>query len=285
MEQTHPASGLLEELDLLQRPKAPDQSKPSRRSMLCHWKWKLVRFVDGIRRRRPHCVICIQIHQIDGLPPMMDGQVLVVGWKTKGCKGEHTLPIHVCQGNASFDEIFLHYCSRDVESALKSFTIWASLVDAADCDLGTFRVDLTQLAPADDSNSLLGGKTLSFVLGGLASGGALRLSVYCRMMEEESHDLNNLIGMYHGAHIYYGVLATSSCLTNQIVFCEKCRAKSGEEQMLLLPSRSGLPQELASNLLRPENSLPPIRPWLHYDRELDRRLCPSLGRRLWLHNN
>lgn len=121
----------------------------------------------------------------------MDGQVLVVGWKTKGCKGEHTLPVHVCEGIASFDEIFLHYCSTDFRSILKNFTIWVSLVDAADCDLGTFHVDLGEFAMVENLNSNFGGKSMSFILGGMASGGALNLSVYCRMLEEAQ----DLVGM------------------------------------------------------------------------------------------
>ena len=96
-----------------------------------------------------------------------------------------------CQGIASFDEIFLHYCSTDVRSILKNFTIWVSLVDAADCDLGTFHVDLSELAMVENLNSNFGGKSMSFVLGGMASGGALNLSVYCRMLEEAQ---DNIVG-------------------------------------------------------------------------------------------
>ncbi|CAL9071215.1 unnamed protein product [Musa textilis] len=182
MQKAEHGTRVLEELDLLEKPKVS----------FCFWKWKVkaLRFLDGFRRRGSHCEVCLQVHQIDGLPSAMDGRALVVGWKTKGCKGEHTLPVHVCGGVASFDEIFLHYCLTDVQSMLGSFAIWASLVDAADCDLGTFHVDLSEFAAAtEDSNSAaFAGKTMSFVLGGVAAGGALRLSVYCRTLENEAGD-------------------------------------------------------------------------------------------------
>ncbi|XP_018674143.2 uncharacterized protein LOC103980254 [Musa acuminata AAA Group] len=188
MEKAQHGTRLLEELDLLEKPKVSEPA--SRRNVFCFWKWKVLRFLlDGFRRRGSHCVVCLQVHQIDGLPSAMDDRVLVVGWKTKGCKGEHTLPVHVCGGVASFDEIFLHYCISDVQSMLGSFTVWASLVDAADCDLGTFHVDLSEFAAAtENSNSAFAGKTVSFVLGGVAGGGALRLSVYCRTLEDEARD-------------------------------------------------------------------------------------------------
>ncbi|URD74766.1 hypothetical protein MUK42_07927 [Musa troglodytarum] len=187
MEKAEHRTRVLEELDLLEKPKVSEPA--SRRYAFCFWKWKVkaLRFLDGFRRRGSHCLVCLQVHQIDGLPSAMDGRALVVGWKTKGCKGEHTLPVHVCGGVASFDEIFLHYCVTDVQSMLGSFAIWASLVDAADCDLGTFHVDSSEFAAAtEDSNSAFAGKTMSFVLGGVAGGGALRLSVYCRTLENEA---------------------------------------------------------------------------------------------------
>ncbi|KAJ0963643.1 hypothetical protein J5N97_028765 [Dioscorea zingiberensis] len=124
----------------------------------------------------------------------MDGRAVVVGWRTKWWKGEQTLPVHVCHGIANFDEIFLH-CrnAADVLSILKSFTVWVSLVDAVDCDLGTFHVDLSELlAMVEDSNSEFGaGKALSFHLVGDAHGGALNLSLFCRIIEEE-YDEDNI---------------------------------------------------------------------------------------------
>ncbi|RRT75938.1 hypothetical protein B296_00016148 [Ensete ventricosum] len=183
---------LLEELDLLEKQPKKVSGPASPRNVFGFWRRKVLRFLDGFRRRGgSHCVVCLQVHQIDGLPSAMDGRVLVVGWRTKGCQGEHTLPVHVSGGVASFDDIFLHHhCISDVQSMLGSFTVWASLVDAADCDLGTFHVDLTDFAappPAaaveNNSNAAFPGKTMSFVLGGVAGGGALRLSVYCRTLE------------------------------------------------------------------------------------------------------
>nr|CAD1820949.1 unnamed protein product [Ananas comosus var. bracteatus] len=164
------------------------RSKSSSKNVLFHWKRKLVGHVAGIRARRTRCVVCLQVHQITGMSPAMEGRGVIVGWRTKGCRGEHTRAVHVSRGAAAFDEIFLHYSRSDERAILRSFTVWVSLVDAADCDLGTFHVDLGELATVGNLNPKFGGKTMSLVLGGIASGGTLTLSVYCRMIEEENSE-------------------------------------------------------------------------------------------------
>ncbi|KAG1361426.1 putative 4-coumarate--CoA ligase-like 5 [Cocos nucifera] len=209
----HGALLLLEELDLLHKARNPPPEATSRRNVFRNWKWKVLDFLDDIRRRGSRCVVCLQVHQVGGLPSAMDGQVLVVGWKTKGCKGEHTLPVHVRQGVASFDEIFLHYCGTDVRSILRNFTIWVSLVDAADCDLGTFHVDLSELAMVENLNSNFGGKSMSFILGGMASGGALNLSVYCRMLEEAQ----DIVGQKQNKSKFFACLPDLGCLRSRSV--------------------------------------------------------------------
>ncbi|XP_020080051.1 uncharacterized protein LOC109703739 [Ananas comosus] len=142
------------------------RNKSSSKNVLFHWKRKLVGHVAGIRARRTRCVVCLQVHQITGMSPAMEGRGVIVGWRTKGCRGEHTRAVHVSRGAAAFDEIFLHYSRSDERAILRSFAVWVSLVDSADCDLGTFHL----------------------VLGGIASGGTLTLSVYCRMIEEENSE-------------------------------------------------------------------------------------------------
>lgn len=163
-------------------------NKSSSKNVLFHWKRKLVGHVAGIRARRTRCVVCLQVHQITGMSPAMEGRGVIVGWRTKGCRGEHTRAVHVSRGAAAFDEIFLHYSRSDERAILRSFAVWVSLVDAADCDLGTFHVDLGELATVGNLNPKFGGKTTSLVLGGIASGGTLTLSVYCRMIEEENSE-------------------------------------------------------------------------------------------------
>jgi hypothetical protein len=127
----------------------------------------------------------------------LEGRALVVGWKTKGSNGEQTNPVYVNRRSASFDEIFLHYCGFEVSENLESCFICVSLVDSADCDLGSFHVDLSDLIKAESSHSrssnsnskaTMGGKAMSFVLGGAANGGVLNLNVYCRMMDEDSRN-------------------------------------------------------------------------------------------------
>ncbi|OAY75831.1 hypothetical protein ACMD2_01406, partial [Ananas comosus] len=166
-------------------------SSGSRGSLLRSWKRRFVGHLAGARARRSRCVVCLQIQQIAGLPPPMEARAVVVGWRTKGCAGERTSPVRVAAGAAIFDEIFLHHCSTDVGSVRRGFAIWVSVADGDERELGAFRVDLSEFAAAGGSflNSSFGGKSMSFALGGVAHGGVLSLSVYCRMVEDEDHDI------------------------------------------------------------------------------------------------
>ena len=156
------------------------------RKMLSFWRCGGLGLSTEIqKRRRSRCVVCLQVHKIVSLPSSMDGRAVVVGWRTKWWKGEQTLPVHVCQGIANFEEIFLHCGNADVSSISKSVIVWVSLVDAVDCDLGTFHVDLSELAIVENSNLEFGGKAFSFDLAGAAHGGALKLSLFCRIVEED----------------------------------------------------------------------------------------------------
>ncbi|MQL73111.1 hypothetical protein Taro_005455 [Colocasia esculenta] len=190
----HPEAKLLEELDLLQRPRGPPEraaTPKQQQPYSCFRRWRRpLALLDDVRRRRSRCVVCLQVHQVSGLPPCMDGRALAVGWRTRGWKGELTLPAHVRGGSAAFEEIFLHYRNADVRSTLQDFTVWVSLVDAGDCDLGTFDVDLGGVAPAESSgNPKFGGKTVSLDLRGMAKGGVLKVSVYYRVIEGQIYEL------------------------------------------------------------------------------------------------
>ncbi|KAJ3672156.1 hypothetical protein LUZ60_006877 [Juncus effusus] len=190
-------ASLQEELDLLHKLNNHSPSNSGRKNLFHHWKLKLL---ESMKFRRSHCVICIQVQQITNLPSAVEGRALIVGWKTKGSKGEHTNPVYVDHRKANFDEIFLHYCGTEKsQSQLRSFMIWVSLVDSADCELGRFHVDLSELANNDQmssngnicSNSRFGGRGMRFTLGGMADGGILNLSVYCRMMDKDSQDVGD----------------------------------------------------------------------------------------------
>jgi N-terminal C2 in EEIG1 and EHBP1 proteins len=185
---------VLEEADFLQRPTEYSSGATSGRNLFRQWKDKLL---QGLRIHQSRCVLCIQIQHITNLPPSLEGCALVVGWKTKGSNGEHTNPVYVNSGSTFFDEIFLHYCAFEVSENLRSCFIWVSLVDTADCDLGLFRIDISDLINSESSHSrgsnsnskaTMGGKAMSFVLGGVACGGVLNLNVYCRMMDEDSRN-------------------------------------------------------------------------------------------------
>lgn len=166
--------------------KAKSSPEEQRRRRLRKGKWRSL--LAGLRwRRQSKCVMCLQVHRISGLPPAMDGQALTVGWRTSGWKDELTTPVHVRRGTARFEEIFLHYRSTGRRSTLRSFTVWVSLVDAGDGDLGTFEVDLGGFVFSGEGDPLFGGKTIILGLSGMAEGGVLSISVYYRVVEDGSH--------------------------------------------------------------------------------------------------
>ncbi|CAA7398981.1 unnamed protein product [Spirodela intermedia] len=170
--------------DLPQKAKSPPEEQ--RRWRLRRGKWRSL--LAGLWwRRRSKCVMCLQIHRISGLPPTMDGQALAVGWRTSGWRDELTTPVHVRRGTARFEEIFLHYRSTGRRSTLRSFTVWVSLVDAGDGDLGTFEVDLGGVVFSGDGDALLGGKTVILGLSGMAEGGVLSISIFYRVVEAGAH--------------------------------------------------------------------------------------------------
>ncbi|KAF7003742.1 hypothetical protein CFC21_085331 [Triticum aestivum] len=199
----HASSSLLpEELNLLQKARcSPDDGNGvvhnnngggGGRGALGQWKCRLL---DSLRPRRPRCVVCLQVQHVTGMPPAAEGRGVVVGWRSKGGEGEHTAPARVSRGGAAaFDEVFLHYFTAG-GSTLRSFTVWAVLVDEDSApgggDIGAFPVDLAEAAAAESSHPQFGGKALSFPLGGAAAGAVLTVSVYCRVMEqEEIHGAN-----------------------------------------------------------------------------------------------
>uniref|UniRef100_A0A0E0K6W4 C2 NT-type domain-containing protein n=1 Tax=Oryza punctata TaxID=4537 RepID=A0A0E0K6W4_ORYPU len=184
----HGSSSLVaEELNLLHR----DGGDGGRGGAgLGQWKCRLLGSLAGLGRpRRARCVVCLQVQHVTGLPPAAEGRGVVVGWRGKGGEGEHTSPVRVSRGAAAFDEVFLNYFVAG-GATLRSFAVWAALVDSASArggDLGSFPVDLTEIATAESSNPRFGGKALSFPLGGAVAGAVLTVSVYCRVMEQEEN--------------------------------------------------------------------------------------------------
>ncbi|KAL5213220.1 hypothetical protein ABZP36_024067 [Zizania latifolia] len=224
-QQQHGSSSLVaEELNLLQRARgSPDRGGEGRGS-LGQWKCRLLGSLAGLGRpRRARCVVCLQVQHVTGLPPGAEGRGVVVGWRSRAGEGEHTVPVRVTRGAAAFDDVFLNYFSAG-GAMLRSFAVWAALVDSSrgDLDLGSFPVDLAEIATAEGSNPRFGGKALSFPLGGATAGAVLTVSVYCRVMEqEENHGATN--GHAHaraerknkGKGSYASCLPDLSCLRNR----------------------------------------------------------------------
>ena len=71
------------------------------------------------------------------------------------------VPVNASEGTTSFDEILLHSCNVNSPGTLKSFNIWVSLVDAKECDLGSFHVDLSEMVSSGNLKSKFGGKAMT----------------------------------------------------------------------------------------------------------------------------
>jgi hypothetical protein len=178
----HGSSSLgAEELDLLHMATSSGEGT----GVLGQWKCKLLGSLGGLLPRRARCVVCLQVQRVTGLPAAAEGHGVVVGWRSKGCEGEHTAPARAARGAAAFDEVFLHYFAAG-SATLRHFTVWAALLDTdADGNLGAFPVNL---AESTNSPRWFGGKAISFPLGGAAPGAVLTVSVYCRVMEHEENN-------------------------------------------------------------------------------------------------
>lgn len=159
---------------------------------LGQWKCRLLGSLAGLGRPR-RAVRRVPPGAARHRPPRRrKGAAWWWGGAAGAARGAHVAGARVARA-AAFDEVFLNYFVAG-GATLRSFAVWAALVDdpastaRGGGDLGSFPVDLTEIATAESSNPRFGGKALSFPLGGAAAGAVLTVSVYCRVMEhEENH--------------------------------------------------------------------------------------------------
>ncbi|MED6193009.1 hypothetical protein PIB30_014991 [Stylosanthes scabra] len=139
------------------------------------------------RNRKFECQFSLQIHLIEGLPSSFNDASICVYWKRK-----HdvmvTHPAKVIQGVAEFEQVLTSTCtisgkSRPQNSAKyepKHSSLYASMVGAAELDLGKHRVDLTRFLPLTLEELLeeksSGKWSTSFRLSGAAKGAVMNVS-------------------------------------------------------------------------------------------------------------
>lgn len=152
------------------------------------WSWKGLKSFTHVRNCRFNCCFSLQVHSIEGLPPLFDDLSLVVHWKRRD--GELvTRPVMVFQGVAEFEEQLLHSCSiygsrngphHSVKYEAKHFLVYASVYGTPELDLGKHRVDLTRLLPLTleelEEEKSSGKWTTSYRLSGKAKGAILNVS-------------------------------------------------------------------------------------------------------------
>lgn len=152
------------------------------------WSWKGIKSLTHVRNRRFNCCFSLQVHSIEGLPPLFDDLTLLVHWKRRD--GELvTRPVMVLQGVAEFEEQLLHSCSiygsrngphHSAKYEAKHFLVYASVYGTPELDLGKHRVDLTRLLPLTleelEEEKSSGKWTTSYRLSGKAKGAILNVS-------------------------------------------------------------------------------------------------------------
>ncbi len=167
------------------------------------WNWKPFRAIARIAQQRFHCVFTMHVHGIEGLPATMNGLRLSVSWKRKEAMTQ-TVPSRVFQGSAEFEETLslksTIYGAKsgagDIKYEPKNFDLAVIALDIDSLVLGTHRLDLTRLLPANpEKNST----TLddeekrwmtSFKLAGKAKGGTLVVTFgYQLLLGKDSQQL------------------------------------------------------------------------------------------------
>ncbi|KAL2501092.1 hypothetical protein Fot_34940 [Forsythia ovata] len=152
------------------------------------WSWRGLKALTNARNRRFNCCFSLHVHCIEGLQEFFDDASLVVHWKRRD--GElMTQPIRVYQGVAAFEEQLTHLCSvygtksgpnRSAKYEPKHFSLYASVHNAPELDLGKHLVDLTRLLPVTleelEEEKSSGKWTTSFRLSGKARGATMNVS-------------------------------------------------------------------------------------------------------------
>ncbi|CAA2981321.1 Hypothetical predicted protein [Olea europaea subsp. europaea] len=152
------------------------------------WSWKSLKALTNARNRRFNCCFSLQVHCIEGLQEFFNDASLVVHWKRKD--GElMTQPVRVYKGIAKFEEQLTYSCpiygtkngpNRSAKYEAKHFSLYASVYNAPELDLGKHLVDLTRLLPLTleelEEEKSSGKWTTSFRLSGNTRGASMNVS-------------------------------------------------------------------------------------------------------------
>jgi hypothetical protein len=176
---------------------------PSKEKKKGFWNWKPFRAIARIAQQRFHCVFTMHVHGIEGLPATMNGLRLSVSWKRKEAMTQ-TVPSRVFQGSAEFEETLslksTIYGSKsgagDIKYEPKNFDLAVIALDIDSLVLGTHRLDLTRLLPAnpEKNSTALDDEEkrwmTSFKLAGKAKGGTLVVTFgYQLLLGKDSQQL------------------------------------------------------------------------------------------------
>lgn len=220
------------------------------------WSWKGLKSFTYVRNRRFNCCFSLQVHSIEGLPPLFDDLSLIVHWKRRD--GELvTRPVMVSQGVAEFEEQLLNSCSvygtrngphHSVKYEAKHFLVYASVYGTPELDLGKHRVDLTRLLPLTleelEEEKSSGKWTTSYRLSGKAKGAILNVSYGYEII-----DSNNKTG--HLSERDVSLLRSSR--QNSANTVKILRQVDHDNELGLIPRAGSLPTRSTASKLSSDN--------------------------------
>ncbi|KAH7315087.1 hypothetical protein KP509_21G033400 [Ceratopteris richardii] len=163
------------------------------------WNWAPMRVLDKIRQQHFHCIFCMFVHTIDGLPSYMEGLRFVVQIERKSKRWE-TMPSAVFQHAVDFDEalcidttVFGRETNSDgisLDFIPKHFNLSVICVDAEEHLLfNRYQIDLSRLLPNSIEEFRETDKrmssTASFKLGGNAAEAVLVATFDFEVLNEE----------------------------------------------------------------------------------------------------
>ncbi|KAI5017784.1 hypothetical protein ZWY2020_042672 [Hordeum vulgare] len=164
-------------------------------------RWKPVRAISRIGKRRAGCLFSIEVAAVRGVPASMDGLRLAVSVRKAETKdgAMQTMPARVSHdGTAEFDETLFVKCNlyftggpgtgKPLKLEPRRFVVSVVPVEVPDIRLGTYTVDVSSLVLDSLQKSSEGRRVRwfdrAFGLAGKAAGGELLLKLGFQLMED-----------------------------------------------------------------------------------------------------
>ncbi|XP_031108859.1 protein PLASTID MOVEMENT IMPAIRED 1-RELATED 1-like [Ipomoea triloba] len=177
------------------------------------WGWKGLKALTHVPNRRFNCCFTLQVHCVEGLPPLFDDLSLIVHWRRRDAELS-TKSVTVVEGVAEFEQELKHSCSvygsgngpyHSAKYEAKHFLLYVSIYGVPKLDLGKHRVDLTRLLPLAleelEGEKSSGKWTTTYRLSGRAKGASLNVSFGYAVLQDNPSKKNVIEGQNRGSAV------------------------------------------------------------------------------------